>query len=55
MQLADVTAISQATPIIMTLLAAAFGLERIGWRRFLAVPCRLFGRPSRRETVHGRA
>ncbi len=37
MQLADVTAISQATPIIMTLLAAAFGLERIGWRRFLAV------------------
>ncbi|MBV8764776.1 MAG: DMT family transporter [Hyphomicrobiales bacterium] len=37
MQLADVTAISQATPIIMTLLAAAFGLERIGWRRLLAV------------------
>ena len=37
MQLADVTAISQATPIIMTLLAAAFGLERIGWRRFLAI------------------
>lgn len=37
MQLADVTAISQATPIIMTVLAAAFGLERIGWRRFLAV------------------
>ena len=37
MQLANVTAISQATPIIMTLMAAAFGLERIGWRRFLAI------------------
>jgi drug/metabolite transporter (DMT)-like permease len=37
MQLADVTAISQATPIIMTLLAAAFGMEHIGWRRFLAI------------------
>ncbi|MBV9755080.1 MAG: DMT family transporter, partial [Hyphomicrobiales bacterium] len=37
MQLADVTAISQATPIIMTLLAAALGLESIGWRRFLAI------------------
>jgi drug/metabolite transporter (DMT)-like permease len=37
MQLADVTAISQATPIIMTLMAAALGLERIGWRRMLAI------------------
>jgi drug/metabolite transporter (DMT)-like permease len=35
--LADITAISQTTPIIMTLLAAALGLERVGWRRFLAV------------------
>ncbi|SEE48765.1 Permease of the drug/metabolite transporter (DMT) superfamily [Rhizobiales bacterium GAS188] len=37
MQLANVTAISQATPIIMTLIAAAFGMERIGWRRVLAI------------------
>ncbi|MFI5011340.1 MAG: DMT family transporter [Hyphomicrobiales bacterium] len=37
MQLANITAISQATPIIMTLMAAALGMERIGWRRFLAI------------------
>jgi drug/metabolite transporter (DMT)-like permease len=37
MQLANVTAISQTTPILMTLIAAAFGLERIGWRRVLAI------------------
>jgi len=37
MPLANVTAISQTTPIIMTLIAAAFGLERIGWRRALAI------------------
>jgi drug/metabolite transporter (DMT)-like permease len=36
-QLADITAISQTTPIVMTLLAAALGIERVGWRRFLAV------------------
>ncbi len=54
MQLADVTAISQATPIIMTLMAAAFGLERIGWRRFLADPGRLCGRDARREAFHRR-
>ncbi len=36
-QLADITAIGQTTPIIMTLLAAVLGIERIGWRRFLAV------------------
>jgi drug/metabolite transporter (DMT)-like permease len=35
--LADITAIGQTTPIIMTILAAALGLERVGWRRFLAV------------------
>jgi drug/metabolite transporter (DMT)-like permease len=37
MQLGDITAISQTTPIILTLLAAAIGLESIGWRRFLAI------------------
>jgi drug/metabolite transporter (DMT)-like permease len=37
MPLANLTAISQATPIIMTLMAAALGMERIGWRRFLAI------------------
>jgi drug/metabolite transporter (DMT)-like permease len=36
-QLANITAISQTTPIIMTVLAAAFGMEKVGWRRFLAV------------------
>ena len=35
--LADITAISQTTPIIMTVLVAALGLESVGWRRFLAV------------------
>jgi drug/metabolite transporter (DMT)-like permease len=35
--LGDITAISQTTPIILTLLAAAIGIERIGWRRFLAI------------------
>jgi drug/metabolite transporter (DMT)-like permease len=37
MQLADITAISQATPIIMTLMAAALGIEAVGWRRLIAV------------------
>jgi drug/metabolite transporter (DMT)-like permease len=37
MQLGNITAISQTTPIIMTLMAAALGMERIGWRRFLAI------------------
>ena len=35
--LANVTAILQATPIIMTLAAVAFGMERVGWRRWSAV------------------
>lgn len=35
--LANMTAILQATPIIMTLAAVAFGIERVGWRRWTAV------------------
>ena len=35
--LANITAILQATPIIMTVMAVAFGLERVGWRRWSAV------------------
>jgi drug/metabolite transporter (DMT)-like permease len=37
MQLADITAISQATPIIMTVMAAALGIEIFGWRRLIAI------------------
>jgi drug/metabolite transporter (DMT)-like permease len=35
--LANITAILQATPILMTLAAVAFGIERVGWRRWSAV------------------
>jgi drug/metabolite transporter (DMT)-like permease len=35
--LANVTAILQATPLILTLACAAFGLERLGGRRWAAV------------------
>jgi drug/metabolite transporter (DMT)-like permease len=35
--LANVTAILQATPLILTLLCIAFGLERVGRRRWAAV------------------
>ena len=35
--LANVTAILQATPLILTLLCVAFGLERVGRRRWAAV------------------
>ena len=35
--LANITAILQATPIIMTLIAVVLGLERVGWRRWSAV------------------
>jgi drug/metabolite transporter (DMT)-like permease len=35
--LANITAILQATPIIMTLVAVIFGIERVGWRRWSAV------------------
>ena len=35
--LGDITAILQATPIFMTMIVAAFGIERIDWRGWLAV------------------
>lgn len=35
--LANVTAILQSTPIIMTLMMVALGLERVGWRRWGAI------------------
>ena len=35
--IANVNAILQATPIIMTLIAVALGLEQVGWRRWSAV------------------
>ncbi len=35
--LANITAILQATPILMTLIAVALGLERVGWRRWTAI------------------
>lgn len=35
--LANVTAIMQATPIIMTLMSVAIGIERVGWRRWAAI------------------
>ena len=35
--LADITAILQATPLIMTLVAVILGIERVGWRRWSAV------------------
>jgi drug/metabolite transporter (DMT)-like permease len=37
LQLANITAISQATPIIITLLTVLFGLETVGWRRWCAI------------------
>jgi drug/metabolite transporter (DMT)-like permease len=35
--IANITAILQSTPLIMTLIAVAFGLERVGWRRWCAI------------------
>ncbi|GGK37202.1 DMT family transporter [Salinarimonas ramus] len=35
--LADLTAILQAAPIIVTLLLVVLGLERVGWRRWAAI------------------
>jgi drug/metabolite transporter (DMT)-like permease len=35
--IANITAILQATPLIMTLIAVLFGLERVGWRRWAAI------------------
>ncbi|TVR09808.1 MAG: DMT family transporter [Salinarimonadaceae bacterium] len=35
--LANIIAILQATPIIMTVMAIALGFERVGWRRWAAI------------------
>ena len=35
--LANITAILQATPIIMTLMAVVMGIETVGWRRWSAI------------------
>ena len=35
--LANITAILQAAPIILTLFAIVVGIERVGWRRWLAI------------------
>jgi drug/metabolite transporter (DMT)-like permease len=35
--LANITAILQATPIVLTLLAIALRIEQVGWRRWLAI------------------
>jgi drug/metabolite transporter (DMT)-like permease len=35
--LANINAIMQATPIIMTLMSVAIGIERVGWRRWGAI------------------
>jgi drug/metabolite transporter (DMT)-like permease len=35
--LANITAITQSTPIIMTLLTVLLGIERVGWRRWSAI------------------
>jgi len=37
MRLGNITAILQATPIIITLLTVMLGIEQVGWRRWLAV------------------
>ena len=35
--LANITAILQAAPLIMTLMVVALGIERVGWRRWAAI------------------
>jgi drug/metabolite transporter (DMT)-like permease len=35
--IANITAILQAAPIILTLFAVVVGIERVGWRRWLAI------------------
>jgi drug/metabolite transporter (DMT)-like permease len=41
--LADVTAILQSTPIVLTVMAVALGIERVGWRRWSAILCGFAG------------
>lgn len=37
MQIGNVTAITMASPLVMTAIAAVFTIERVGWRRWTAV------------------
>jgi drug/metabolite transporter (DMT)-like permease len=37
LQLANITAIMQATPIMITLLTVVLGIEQVGWRRWSAI------------------
>lgn len=37
LSLAVVTAVLQSTPILMTLMTVALGIERVGWRRWVAI------------------
>lgn len=41
--LADITAILQTTPIVLTVLAVVLGLETVGWRRWGAILAGFFG------------
>jgi drug/metabolite transporter (DMT)-like permease len=43
LQLANITAILQATPIIITLLTVILGLEQVGWRRWTAIAVGFLG------------
>lgn len=40
--LANITAIMQATPVVLTVMTVVLGIERVGWRRALAI-CVGFG------------
>jgi drug/metabolite transporter (DMT)-like permease len=41
--LADITAIVQSTPIILTFMAVVLGIEQVGWRRWSAILCGFVG------------
>jgi drug/metabolite transporter (DMT)-like permease len=41
--LANITAIVQSTPILLTLIAVVLGLEQVGWRRWTAILCGFVG------------
>jgi drug/metabolite transporter (DMT)-like permease len=41
--LADITAIVQSTPIILTFIAVVLGLEQVGWGRWSAIICGFVG------------
>jgi drug/metabolite transporter (DMT)-like permease len=41
--LANLTAIVQSTPILLTLIAVVLGIEQVGWRRWSAILCGFAG------------